>query len=131
MTAYQEPKRVLIADDELHVQHVLAFRLQAEGVEVFTAEDGAEAYELAKRVKPDLVITDLLMPVLDGLELCRKLRSNPKTDVPVILLTARGHHVSIEELERSGVKGVITKPFSLREVIKLTHQLLDAAPLAK
>ena len=82
--------KVLVADDEIHIIHVVAIKLRNNGYEVIAANNGAEAYDLACREKPDIVVTDYQMPVMTGLELIAKLREDERTkDIPVVLLTAQ------------------------------------------
>jgi CheY-like chemotaxis protein len=128
-----DTKTILIADDETHILNVLSIKLQNAGYNVITAEDGAEAYELACTQKPDLVITDYQMPRLSGLELCSKLTCDPATsDVSAILLTARGFAMSEEDMRLGNIKEVITKPFSPRKVLSRVQELLgEAAPAAE
>ena len=78
MTA-PDKKIILIVDDEMHITHVLAFKLEREGFGVVVANDGETALELARAQSPDLIITDLQMPIMDGLEMCAKLRDDPAT----------------------------------------------------
>jgi two-component system alkaline phosphatase synthesis response regulator PhoP len=109
--------RILVADDEAHILHVVSMKLVRAGYEVITARDGEEAFEACLDVRPDLLITDYQMPVLDGLGLCRKLRShNPRIEVPVMLLTARGNDIERDELRELGIVALMDKPFSPREV---------------
>jgi len=118
-------KTVLIADDETHILNVLSLKLQNAGYTVITAQDGAEAFELARAHHPDLVITDFQMPLLSGLELCTRLRCEPGTrDVPAILLTARGFSMSQGEVLQDNIKEVITKPFSPREILARVQQII-------
>ena len=87
-------KIVLVVDDEIHIVHVVAIKLRNNGFRVISAENGAEAFELACREKPDIVVTDFQMPVMTGLQLVQKLRATEQTkDIPVIMLTARGFAV--------------------------------------
>ena len=119
-------KKILIADDEVHIIQVVAIKLKNNGFQVFTAENGEKAYELACAEKPDLVITDFQMPVMTGLELIEKLRQNPDTaSVPVIMLTARGF--AIEEGVRQNLKisDCLSKPFSPRELLQNVQQVLE------
>ena len=83
-------KKVLVVDDEVHIVHVVAIKLRNNGYEPIIAGNGEEAYELACREKPDIIIADYMMPVMSGLELIEKLRANDQTkNIPFILLTAR------------------------------------------
>jgi len=121
-------KTILLADDETHILNVVSIKLQNAGYEVITAEDGQEAYELARQRQPDLIITDYQMPLLSGVELCSKLRCEPGTcDIPAIMLTARGFVISENDKTSGNIKQVIDKPFSPREVLASVHELLEAA----
>jgi two-component system alkaline phosphatase synthesis response regulator PhoP len=91
-------KKVLVVDDEIHIVHVVAIKLRNNGYEVITADNGAEALELACSEKPDIIVTDLQMPVMTGLEFVEKLRAAEVTkDTPVIMLKARSFAVSTEQ----------------------------------
>ena len=93
-------RKVLVVDDEIHIVHVVAIKLRNNGYEVITANDGAEAFDLAQRENPDIIVTDYQMPAMSGLELVKELRSNEVTKgIPVILLTARSFAISKEEQE--------------------------------
>jgi DNA-binding response OmpR family regulator len=110
-------QRVLIVEDEEDILNLLRFNLQKSGFDVITSGDGREAMELARRHAPDLVLLDIMLPGLDGFEVCRELKSDPKTRLtPVIMLTARGEEVDrIVGLEL-GADDYVVKPFSPREL---------------
>lgn len=119
------PATILLADDEAHITCVVAAKLRGVGFAVVTARDGEEALDLALRSPPDLVITDLQMPRLSGLELACRLRENPSTaSVPVIMLTARGYIAETHELARTNIRRMMSKPFSAREVVRHVTELL-------
>jgi len=119
-------KKVLVADDEAHILHVVSMKLANAGYEVITALDGEEAYELCLAESPDLVITDYQMPYLTGLELCKRLRRDKSTmQAPVLMLTARGFEIEQEEIIAAGVAATMTKPFSPREVLATVKRLLE------
>ena len=118
-------KRVLVADDELHIREVISYKLQIAGLEVITAHDGSEALELAKSESPDLLIVDYQMPGLNGLEVCLGLGEEPRTSrIPAIMLTARGLDIEQAELEQARINVVIAKPFSPRKVLSCVKELL-------
>ncbi|MBN1359917.1 MAG: response regulator [Sedimentisphaerales bacterium] len=118
-------KKVLIADDEVHIIHVVAIKLRNNGYEVICAGNGAEAYDLACREKPDIVVADYQMPFLTGIELIQKLRENEQLrDLPVILLTARSFAISDEQKASLGVEECLSKPFSPRELLKTVEDIL-------
>jgi DNA-binding response OmpR family regulator len=118
---------VLLADDEAHVTHVMARAVRAAGMAVLTAEDGEEAYELAAEHKPDLIVTDLQMPYMSGIDLAEKLQANNELcRIPVILLSARGYVVEREAKSLTNIRAVVEKPFSAREVVARIAELLSA-----
>jgi len=119
-------KKVLVADDEAHILHVVSMKLRNAGLEVITAVDGEEALELCRSEKPDVLITDYQMPYLTGLELCRKLRQEGH-GLPAILLTARGFDIEPAEMADAGIATVLAKPFSPREVLAVVNGLLGVS----
>ena len=119
-------KRILVADDEVHILNVVSFKLRNAGLEVITARNGQEALELAKSERPDLLIVDYQMPGLNGLEVCLQLRQEPGTaSIPAIMLTARGVDIDQAELERAGISLLMPKPFSPRKVLARAQGLLS------
>lgn len=119
---------VLLADDEAHVTHVMARAVRAAGWEALTAEDGEEAYELAAEHRPDLIVTDLQMPYMSGIDLARKLCEHAElAKIPVILLSARGYVVEKESRHLTNIRAVIEKPFSTKSVVAQIQELLGAA----
>jgi len=117
--------KVLVADDELHIIHVVAIKLRNNGYEVVTASNGAEAYELACQEKPDVVVTDYQMPLMTGIELIEKMRGDDRTrNTPVILLTARSFAITEEMQQSLGVSNCLSKPFSPKELLKTIQDLL-------
>ena len=124
--AEKTPQKILVADDEAHILHVVTLKLKHAGYEIITAMDGEEALELALAEKPDMVITDFQMPYMTGLELCMRLRENEQTrDIPVLMLTARGFDIEEHEMAAAGIRDVISKPFSPREVLRSVQHLLE------
>ena len=121
-------KRIILADDEAYVTTTLSAKLRAAGHEVTVACNGEEAFQLAGANPPDLLVTDYQMPVLSGYEMSVKLKGQPLTSgVPVLMLTARGHHLSPEQLSLTNIRAVLAKPFSAREVVAKVNELLAAA----
>ncbi len=124
-------QKILIADDEIHIIHVVAIKLRNNGYEVVAAGNGAEAYELACREKPDIVVTDYQMPLMTGIELIEKLRANEQTkDIPVVLLTARSFAISQEQQQSLRVSDCLSKPFSPKELLKTIQDILYQRELA-
>lgn len=107
--------RVLIVDDELAIIKFLRANLEAKGFETLAAMDGAEALETIERELPDLVILDIMMPKMDGFEVCRRLRE--WSQVPIIMLSARGDEEDKVKCLELGADDYITKPFGKNELI--------------
>lgn len=117
--------KVLLADDEAHVRLVLSRRFEALGCEVRMASDGEQALRMAREQAPDLVITDVQMPHMSGVEFSLALRDVAGCkDIPVLMLTARNYIVQEQELARARIAHVMTKPFSIRKVVDLATSLL-------
>jgi len=118
-------KKVLVADDEIHIVHVVAIKLRNNGYEVISAENGVEAFELACKEKPDIIVTDFQMPGMSGLQLVEKLRQNDQTkDTPVIMLTARNFAVDDEQKKDLNISEFLSKPFSPRELLRCIEDIL-------
>jgi two-component system response regulator VicR len=119
--------RILVVDDEPPIVDVLAYNLKRANYEVLIARDGEEALALARREQPDLIILDLMLPRLDGLEVCRALRR--ERDVPIIMLTARDEEIDRVVGLELGADDYIVKPFSVRELMaRVKNVLRRAAP---
>jgi CheY-like chemotaxis protein len=118
-------RKVLVVDDEIHIIHVVAIKLRNNGYEVISAENGEEAFVLAYKEKPDIIVTDFQMPGMTGLELVRELRQNETTkDIPVIMLTARGFAVEDKEKEELEISELLSKPFSPKELLRSIEDVL-------
>ena len=115
-----------VCDDEPHIVLAVSLKFRKAGFEVSSAADGQAAWEVIQQEQPQVVISDLQMPRMDGLGLVQKMRSDPSCqNVPVILLTAKGFEIDAEELrEEFGVQAVICKPFSPRQLLALVQSLL-------
>lgn len=121
-----EARTILLADDEAHITCVMAGKLRSAGFQVVTARDGEEAFDLARQVLPCLVVTDLQMPRMSGLELAVSLKADAATaNTPVIMLSARGYIADPQEIARTNIRLLICKPFSARDVVRQVHELLD------
>jgi two-component system response regulator VicR len=119
------PARILIVDDEPPIVDVLAYNLKRGNYEVLIARDGEEALAQARRGQPDLIILDLMLPRLDGLEVCRALRR--ERDVPIIMLTARDSEVDRVVGLELGADDYVVKPFSVRELMARVKNVLRRA----
>jgi phosphate regulon transcriptional regulator PhoB len=118
-------KKILVADDEKDIVEMIAYNLEQEGFAVCTAFDGRKAWEMVNADKPDLVILDLMMPAMPGMEVCRMIRRQAETAaIPIIMLTAKSDPVDkILGLE-IGADDYITKPFHVRELIARIRAVL-------
>lgn len=125
---------ILICDDEAHIRRMVAARLRDEGYTVNEARDGEQAFQLASQLPPDMVVSDLQMPYMSGLELATALRAQESTThVPVVMLTARGHVLSDDDLSKTNIVRLLAKPFSARELATHVREILgpnDQIPLA-
>jgi phosphate regulon transcriptional regulator PhoB len=124
------PKKILVVDDERDIVDLISYNLEKEGFATIGAYDGESSLELVKAAKPDLVILDLMLPGIRGLEVCKFIRKNPDTEtLPIIMLTAKGDHVDkILGLEM-GADDYITKPFNVRELIARVRAVIRRAEL--
>lgn len=117
--------RILVVDDEPAIVDVLVYNLQRASYEVVVARDGKEALAKARQDEPDLIILDLMLPQLDGLEVCRALRR--ERDVPIIMLTARDSEVDRVVGLELGADDYVVKPFSVRELMARVGSVLRRA----
>ena len=107
-------RRILVVDDDPRLLHVVSMYLSIEGYDVDTAPNGEEGLQRLEALRPDLVILDVMMPGIDGLEACRRIKSNPETrQIPVVLFTALSRTDDVESGRAAGANRFINKPFSL------------------
>ena len=114
--------KILVVDDEPTLVATLKYNLEREKYEVITAADGSAAVEIARSSRPDLVLLDLMLPGMDGIEVCRVLRKD--TDVPILMLTAKGTELDKVVGLEVGADDYLTKPFGMRELIARVKALL-------
>jgi phosphate regulon transcriptional regulator PhoB len=120
--------RVLVVEDEADIRDLLAFHLERDGYQVTRATTGPEALRQLRAAPPDLVILDLMLPELDGLEVCRRLRADPATaTLPVIMLTAKGDEVDRVVGLELGADDYVVKPFSPKEMLARVRAVLRRA----
>lgn len=110
-----EHKRILVVDDEPQITRVLRTSLSSQGYDIRVANDGETALEIMKDWTPDMVITDLAMPNMGGLELCRRLRST--TQIPIVVLSVRGEEKTKVQALDAGADDYVTKPFGMEELL--------------
>jgi two-component system KDP operon response regulator KdpE len=120
------PGRILVIDDESQITRVLRAALSAQGYDVRTANDPEEGLRLFRDWPPDLVITDLMMPTMSGVEVCRLIRTQSAT--PVLVLSVREHERSKVEALDAGADDYVTKPFSIQELLARVRAHLRRAP---
>ncbi len=121
-------RSVLIVEDEEDIRELLSYTLLREGYQVAAVASGEEALAVAEAKTPDLVLLDLMLPGLDGLTVCRKLRANPKTaDVAIVMLTAKGEEGDIVTGLNMGANDYITKPFSRNVLLARMRAVLRNA----
>ena len=118
-------KKILIVDDEI-TGRLLEYNLKKEGYNVYSVFNGKEAIEKAEKTKPDLIITDIMMPHMDGYEFLERLRSDIKTRaIPVIFFSARGQTADIQKGLKLGVSAYITKPFEPQHLLEKIKELFS------
>ena len=122
---------ILIADDEAHIRMLLEQaleELEEEGVQLASAADGARALEEIRRQRPALVFLDVMMPDMDGFEVCRTVRADPAlAGTRIVMLTAKGQEFDRRRGEEAGADHYLTKPFDPDEIVRLARGILEAA----
>ena len=116
---------ILIADDDADIRDLVAFKLEQAGFDVTAVDNGLSALAAANEAPPDLVVLDVMMPGLSGIDVCRALRGDPRTaGLPVILLTARAQEGDVEVGFGAGADDYVVKPFSPRELVSRVEAVL-------
>ncbi len=116
--------KILIVEDDKELSHITELELTHEGFSVITASDGREGFEKIQSEQPDLVLLDVMLPRLSGLEILRKVRNELESDLPVILVTARGETIDKVDGLNSGADDYISKPFKIEEVLARMNAVL-------
>ncbi len=125
-------KKVLIVDDEEHIRELIKFNLKKEGYDTEVAVNGTEALKIIRENKFDLILLDLMLPEIDGLEVCKEIRRNEETsDIPVMMITAKGEEFDKVLGLELGADDYITKPFSIRELMARVKALLRRSNVKK
>ncbi|EOU1218194.1 response regulator transcription factor [Clostridium perfringens] len=125
-------KKVLIVDDEEHIRELIKFNLKKEGYDIEVAVNGTEALNIIREIKFDLILLDLMLPEIDGLEVCKEIRRNEETsDIPVMMITAKGEEFDKVLGLELGADDYITKPFSIRELMARVKALLRRSNVKK
>lgn len=119
------PKEILIVDDEPSIVVPIQFLMEQQGYSVLVAENGEDALDAIYKYKPDLILLDIMLPRIDGYEVCEIVRLNPEyRDTKIIFLTAKGREVEIAKGLSLGADAYITKPFSNTELVAKVKELL-------
>jgi DNA-binding response OmpR family regulator len=122
-------QRILIVDDEPNIVVPLEFLMKREGYEVTVAGDGQAALDAVEAWAPDLVLLDVMLPKLNGFEVCRRIRAEPRwAKLKILMLTARGRDQEVEKGLGLGADAYVTKPFSTRDLVARVRALLGKAP---
>ena len=117
--------RILLVDDEPPIQTLLSYPLQKDGYEVITAADGRQALERFEEITPDLVVLDVMMPKMDGLEVARRLKADPATaSIPILLLSAKAQEVDVRAGSATGADDYLTKPFDPLDLLERVEALI-------
>ena len=118
--------RILLVDDEPDIVETVSFMLQSHNYLVSVASGGQEGMEKAKNEQPDLLLLDIMMPDIDGYDVCMKLKSEDETkDIPIIMLTAKGESEAVLRSHRLGADDYVVKPFSLPTLLSKMKKFLD------
>jgi DNA-binding response OmpR family regulator len=121
--------KILIADDEPNILISLEYLMKREGFEVHVARDGLEALEALHRVRPRLVLLDVMMPHKSGFEVCQELRADETLqDTLVLMLTAKGRDTDVAKGLAMGADAYVTKPFSTKELVQKVREMLERQP---
>ncbi len=121
-----EKPKVLIVDDEPDIVHTLNDMLNAEGFEVFCAYDGISAVDIAEVDQPQVILLDIMMPMMSGYEVCQQIKSNPHTQhIPVLLVTSAHNEMTRKNAQASGAQGLLIKPFVAAELVAQVQRHLD------
>ena len=120
------PKKILIVDDEPSIIVPVQFLMEQNGYDVMVAFSGEEAMEIIAEKKVDLILLDIMLPVIDGFEVCQRVRENPQWNkIKIILLTALGSDANVEKGLALGADAYITKPFSNVDIVEKVKELLE------
>lgn len=119
-------KRILVVDDEMYIVNILDFTLAGEGYEVISANNGEDALRTLLKFEPDLVILDVMMPRIDGIEVCRAIKAREESSgTPVILLSAKDREKDREKGMEAGADLYLTKPFSPARLVQEIRNLMN------
>ena len=119
-------KKILIIDDELHIIKIIMFKLKAGGYDVLYALNGADGIDIAKEKTPDIILLDIMMPVMNGYEVFEILKEDERTkDIPVVMVTAKIQESDKLKAEKLGIEEYIFKPFSPQAVLDTVKRIIE------
>ncbi len=128
-TSDQPPVSILVVDDEPNILRSLSYLLSREGYAVQTAANGQEGLALARETRPRIVFLDIMMPIMNGYEVCQQIKKDPElADTYVIMLSAKGQQIDSERAALVGAAEFMTKPFSPREILEHVRTLVEGSP---
>ncbi len=123
--AVENENTVLVVDDEAHIRRLIEFTLKKGGYRMLVATNGKEAIEMAVEAAPNLIIMDVLMPEMDGMEALEQLKNDERTaSIPVILLTGIGQSTTRQEVEEKGTATYLAKPFSPNKLLREVERMI-------
>jgi DNA-binding response OmpR family regulator len=118
-------KKILIADDNENIRDALAYLLEDEGFQLWIAKDGVDALQKARDVHPDILLLDIMMPKMNGYDVCRAIKKDPELkNIYIIMLTAKGQVAEQERGKEVGANEYVVKPFSPREILVRIKKIL-------
>jgi len=129
MVNSEEIKKILLVDDEPDIldllRSILTLIPNKKQIQLFTATNGKEAISAVKEIKPDLILLDLIMPVMDGFEVCEKIKSDRElSKIPIVLVSAYTSDINVERGEHCGAEQFIKKPFKIKDIANLVEKYL-------
>ena len=117
--------KILVVDDEEDITNTVAIMLRSRGFDVVTAYEGSDGFAKAKSEHPDIILIDIMMPVMDGFETCIKLKSNKETQkIPIIMFSANGENAAVTKANKVGAEDFVVKPFNLPVLVSKLNRLL-------
>ncbi len=124
----REKRKVLVVEDEPTIAKTVRLALEAEGFEVFVAEDGLEALKMVRNDSPDLILLDVMLPKFDGFKVCRLLKFDKNTGhIPIVLSSARNSDADLERGRKAGADEYIAKPFDLEQLVQIVRTRIRQA----
>ena len=118
-------RKVLVVDDEEDITNTVAIMLRSRGFDVVTAYEGSDGFAKAKIERPDIILLDIVMPVMDGFDTCVKLKSDKETQkIPIIMFSASSENVSVTKANKVGAEDFVVKPFNLTVLLSKLNRLL-------